>query len=167
MLPYVPWAPVSTAERWQRALGNGDTQVLALGLSFHHHYRPSHSPGQSEAEQVTRSTGGCTGDAPEEDGAAAPLHTLAAVAVLLAAFPANPAQAVLALSSLLNWPFEATTTACQQCHPAQAQAPKHAQALLPGWAGKISDLIGALELGTQLVRAGQQASIPQELADFP
>lgn len=95
------------------------------------------------------------------------MHSLAAVAVVLTAFPANPAQSVLALSSLLNLPFETTAHSLSATRSSPGTSPKHAHAHLLGWAGKISDVIGGPWLGIHHVRAGEQASFYQGSAGFP
>lgn len=91
----------------------------------------------------------------EDCAAAEPCCTsLATVAVLLAAFPGNPAQAVLASSSLLNLPFETTARNLSAVPSSLGMGPKRAHVHLlgwagQGWAGKICDLIGGPWLGTR------------------
>ena len=86
---------------------------------------------------------------------------------MLAAFPANPAQAVLASSSLLNLPFETTAHSPSGLPSSPGTNQKHAQVHLLGWAGKISNLTGGHLLGTHCVRAREQASFHQSRAGFP
>ena len=87
-----------------------------------------------------------------------PVALLAALAVGLAAFPGNPAQAVLAPSSLLNLPFETTARSLSAMPSSPGTGPKRVHAHLPGWAGKISEPIGGPRLGP--VRAEQAAFHP-------
>lgn len=64
-----------------------------------------------------------------------PCCTLAEVAVILAAFPGNPAQAALTSSSLLNLPFGTTARSLSAMLSSQGTDPKCAHAYLLGCAG--------------------------------
>lgn len=119
--------------------------------------RPSHPMASPEAHQ-------------EDYAAAEPCRiSLAAVAVVLAAFPGNPAQAVLASSSLLNLPFKTTARSLSTVPFSPGTSPKHAHAHLLGWAelGWQDLWPDWWTLGGGQVRAGEQASFNQGSAGFP
>ena len=89
------------------------------------------------------------------------------MAVRLAACPGNPAQAILAPSSLLNLPLETTARSLSAMPSSLGMGPERAHAHLLVWAGKISELIGGPWLGAVSEQNGPRSTFHQAVLASP